>query len=61
MIADNELITNAIRQGIRDELLAHARAGNAVPISQDGKVVWLSPSEIYRRLRCAPPADQHGE
>jgi hypothetical protein len=38
-------------------LLSHARAGNAVPISEDGHVVWLSPQEIFRRLGYGSPPD----
>jgi len=57
MVADSELMTEAIRQGIREELLAHARAGNSVPVSENGQIVWLPPDEIYRRLgSSAPPA-----
>jgi hypothetical protein len=56
MIADSQLMTDAIRQGIREELLSHARAGRSVPISENGQVVWLSPDEIYRRLGYAPPS-----
>jgi hypothetical protein len=55
MIDDEELMTEAIWQGIREELLSHARAGNSVPVSENGKVVWLSPDEIYRRLGCPVP------
>ena len=50
MIADKELITEAIRQGVREELLSHARVGNSVPVSENGQVVWLSPDEIYKLL-----------
>jgi hypothetical protein len=57
MIDDDELMTEAIRQGVREELLSHARAGNSVPISENGQIVWLSPDEIYRRLGFTPPAD----
>ena len=55
MIADSPLMTEAIRQGIREELLSHARAGNSVPSSENGQVVWLSPDEIYQRLGYANP------
>jgi hypothetical protein len=55
MIDDDELITEAIWQGIREELLSHARASNSVPTSENGQVVWLSPDEIYRRLGYAVP------
>ena len=57
ILADNELLTEAIRKGVREELLAHARAGNSVPESVNGKVVWVSPAEIYRRLGYAVPPD----
>jgi hypothetical protein len=50
MMDDDELMTEAIRQGVRDELLSHAKAGNSVPVSENGKIVWLSPDEIYQRL-----------
>jgi hypothetical protein len=33
MVADSDLMTEAIRQGIREELLSQARAGNSVPFS----------------------------
>lgn len=54
MLAD-ELITGAIRQGIREELLSLARAGISAPISENGQIVWLSPDEIYQRLGYTPP------
>jgi hypothetical protein len=55
MIDDDELITEAIWQGIREELLSHARAGNSVPTSENGQIVWLSPDEIYHLLGYAAP------
>jgi len=55
MIDDDDLMTEAIRQGIREELLSQARAGNSVPVSENDQVVWLAPEEIYRRLGYAPP------
>ncbi len=55
MIDDDELMTAAIRQGVRDELLSHARAGNSVPVSENGQIVWLSPDEIFQRLGYTPP------
>jgi hypothetical protein len=57
LIDDDDLMTEAIRQGVREELLAHARAGNSVPISENGQVVWLSPEEIYQRLGYAISPD----
>lgn len=55
LIENDELMADAIRQGVREELLSHARAGRSVPFSENGEVVWLSPEEIYRRLDCAVP------
>src|SRR5438128_3477170 len=55
MIDDDELMTEAIRQGVRKELLSHARAGNSVPVSDNGQIVWLSPDEIYKRLGYTAP------
>jgi hypothetical protein len=57
MFADSALMTEAIRKGVREELLSHARAGNSVPVSENGTVVWLSPEEIYRRLGFTCPPD----
>lgn len=57
MIDDDDLMTAAIRQGVREELLSQARAGISVPVSnQDGKVVWWSPDDIFRELGYVPPA-----
>jgi hypothetical protein len=55
MIDDDELMTEAIRQGVREELLAQARAGNSVPVCENGQIVWLSPDEIYQRLGFVVP------
>jgi hypothetical protein len=57
MIDDNELITEALRQGVREALLDHARAGNPVAVSENGEIVWLTPDEIYRRLGYAVPPE----
>lgn len=55
MLEDDDLLTEAIRKGVHDELLSHARAGNSVPVSENGKIVWLSPDEIYQRLGYTVP------
>jgi len=49
-VANSDMMTEAIRQGVREELLAHAEAGNRVPSWESGRIVWSSPDEIYRRL-----------
>jgi hypothetical protein len=55
MVADSELMTEAIRQGVNEELLSQAKAGNSVPVSENGQIVWLAPAEIYQRLGYAVP------
>jgi hypothetical protein len=50
LLADNSLIDEAIRRGIREAVLAHARAGNPVATWRDGKVVWVQPDEILARF-----------
>ena len=56
MVKDTDLMTAAIRQGIREELLSQARAGISVPVSKEGKVVWLTPDDIFKELGYAPSA-----
>jgi hypothetical protein len=57
MVADSELMTEAIRKGVHEELLSHARAGNSVPGTENGVIVWYTPAEIYQRLGYAVPPD----
>lgn len=45
-----EAITAAVQRAVREAVLAHARAGNPVAGWEDGKVVWLQPDEVFRRL-----------
>jgi hypothetical protein len=57
MLDDDELINEAIRKGVHEELLSHARAGNSVPGTENGVIVWYTPAEIYQRLGYAVPPD----
>jgi hypothetical protein len=50
LFADDALITAAIQRGVREAVLKHAQAGQAVPTWQDGKVVWIPAEEILARL-----------
>jgi hypothetical protein len=52
--ATHEQVAAAIRRAVRDALLAHARAGNPVPVGANGRVVWLSPEEVLRRYDAVP-------
>lgn len=49
LLADNERINAALQRAARDAALTHARMGRSVPESRDGKVVWVTPEEIFAR------------
>jgi hypothetical protein len=51
LLADHSLIDAALARGVKEALLKHAQAGNPVCTSRDGKVVWLSPEEVFALLR----------
>ncbi|MCI0464705.1 MAG: hypothetical protein L0Z62_47890 [Gemmataceae bacterium] len=53
LLADDALITAAVQRAVREAVLMHARAGNPVAAWEDGKVVWLQPAEVLRRLAAA--------
>jgi len=55
MVEDTELMTAAITRGVREEVLAMARAGHSVCTARDGKVVWLTPEEVYESLGVPSP------
>jgi hypothetical protein len=46
LFANTSLMEAAVRRAVRAAVLAHARAGNPVAFSKDGKVVWVQPAEI---------------
>ncbi|MCI0703339.1 MAG: hypothetical protein L0241_19850 [Planctomycetia bacterium] len=48
-IIDQAAVNAAHEQAARDALLEHARMGRSVCESRDGKVVWISPAEIFAR------------
>ncbi|MBX9628585.1 MAG: hypothetical protein K2X82_32610 [Gemmataceae bacterium] len=39
----------ALEAHFRDLLLEHARMGRSVPEGRDGKVVWVTPEQIFAR------------
>jgi hypothetical protein len=41
----------AIQKAVREAVLMHAHQGRAVPVSRDGKVVWLTPEEILAKFK----------
>jgi hypothetical protein len=48
-VVTNEEIQAALDRATREALLEHARAGRSVCESRDGKIVWVSPEEIFCR------------
>jgi len=47
MLALNAMIDEAHAKAAREARLEHARAGRSVCESHDGKIVWISPEEIF--------------
>ena len=54
LLANRELIAEALERGAREAVLGHARAGRPVATWENGEVVWLPPDEIFRRYGEAP-------
>lgn len=48
-LADNEALGVALQRAARDAALTHARFGRAIPEWRDGKVVEVTPAEIFAR------------
>jgi hypothetical protein len=46
---DHEAVNRALALATRDALLEHARMGRSVCEGRDGKVVWITPAEIFAR------------
>jgi hypothetical protein len=53
-VSDLALIDAAHARATREALLAHARAGRSVPVSDNGHIRWLSPEEILQRYAPKP-------
>jgi hypothetical protein len=47
----------AVRRAAREATLMHARLGNPVAAWRDGKVVWLTPDEVFALLGVDPSGD----
>lgn len=58
LLADHAGNQAAMQRGGRAAILACARAGLAVPVARDGKVVWIPPAEILARFADTPADDQ---
>jgi hypothetical protein len=47
--ADHALIEAALQRAVREAILQHARTGDPIAVWRDGKVVWVSASEVLTR------------
>jgi hypothetical protein len=56
-LASSALIDAAVRKAMREAVLMHARLGQRVCTWKDGRVVWLSPQEIFDQLASESPAE----
>lgn len=53
--AEDRAIADAVARAAREAALMHARLGNPVAAFRDGKVVWLTPAEVFALLGEQPP------
>ena len=49
VLSDNDRIDAALKRAAREAALTHARLGRPLPQWRDGKVVWVTPEEIFTR------------
>jgi hypothetical protein len=47
LVADNNRIGAALLRAAREAALTHARLGRPLPEWRDGRVVWLTPAEVF--------------
>ena len=57
MEAENAKLEEAHALAAREARLEHARMGRSVCESRDGKVVWLTPEEVFAQYGL----DEHGK
>ncbi len=55
-LIDHERIDAELEKSFRELRLEHARLGRAIPVSRGGKVVMLSPAEVFASYGL----DEHG-
>ncbi len=57
--AKSDGATRAIREGVRDALREHAIMGRSVSIWRDGRIVQLTPPEIFEELKKQEQSNGH--
>ena len=50
IVKDQAQITAALAAGVREAMVSHVKAGLPMVESRDGKIVWIEPAEIERRI-----------
>ena len=53
-LQNHALMDAAVQRAVREAVLAHARSGHPVATCRDGRVVWLTPEEVFQAL-AEPP------
>ena len=56
--ANRDQILQAMGRAVRDAVYEHKHAGRAIPVWQDGKVVWIAPQDI---VILPDPDEEHSE
>jgi hypothetical protein len=59
-LAEPDVIDAAIKKGIRQAVIAQAKAGYSVPTWRDGRVVWIEPAEILAQFAVDSSSAQAG-
>jgi len=50
-MSDTKKVQAALTAGVREALVRHVRENLPVVEWQDGKIVWLQPAEIKKRIK----------
>jgi hypothetical protein len=50
LLMDDKGTEAALQKAFREAVLAHARAGNPVATWRDGRVVWITPEEVFAKF-----------
>jgi len=58
---EKEAVLKAFRRATREAALRHARLGQPVAITRDGKVVWLQPAEVLAMFANESESGRHDQ
>ncbi len=54
LFAEGAQIDQAIVQAAKEAVEQHVRAGNPIAVMENGKVRWLTPAQVRRRVKRQP-------